>query len=90
MALNMRIVKTAIFELLEQYPEHREIIRYLFEDSGSSLAAIGGVRYWSVESLLALEGGLAADQAISSKESWFDKVISLKGQSFIKNSNLFL
>ena len=62
----------------------------ILEEGTSSVDAVAGIRYWSVESLLALEGGPAEDRVTSNKESWLDPVIGMKGLSFIKNSKFFV
>lgn len=62
----------------------------LFEYPGTFMDAIGGVRYWSVDSRLALRGGPAQDRERSHKEDWFDPVLGLRDQSFLGNSKFFL
>jgi hypothetical protein len=62
----------------------------LFEYPGTFMDAIGGIRYWSVDSRLALRGGPAQDREISHKEDWFDPILGLRDQSFLGNSKFFL
>ena len=61
----------------------------LLEDPRASVDAVGGIRYWSVDSRLSLRGGPAEDRERSYKEDWFDPIVGLKGLSFLGDSKFF-
>lgn len=67
---------------------------YLFEtynQDQSVVDFIAGVRYWNVDTILKLSGGLGilAGQRISNEESWLDPLIGFKGRTKLGNSNFF-
>lgn len=62
----------------------------LFENQRQFLDAIGGIRYWSVDTDLTLEAGLFPKRKISNDESWVDPIIGLKGLSPLGNSKFFI
>ena len=65
----------------------------LVEHQNSFLDAIGGVRYWSVDSELTLKGPLfpsLSERSLSDREDWFDPLIGLKGFTPIGGSKFFV
>ena len=62
----------------------------LFENERQFLDAIGGIRYWSVDTELTLESGLFPKQSVSNDENWVDPIIGLKGLSPLGNSKFFI
>lgn len=65
----------------------------LVEHKSRFLDAIGGVRYWSVDSKLTLKGPLfpsLSERSISNREDWVDPIVGLKGLMPIGESKFFL
>ena len=65
----------------------------LVEHKNRFLDVIGGGRYWSVDSELALKGPLfpsLSEQSISNKEDWVDPIIGLKGFMPLGESKFFV
>jgi len=62
----------------------------LAEKDQAFLDAMGGIRYWSIDSELALNAGLVSARAISNKEDWIDPIIGLKGFMPIGASNFYI
>jgi hypothetical protein len=62
----------------------------MVERKRAFLDAIGGVRYWSVDSKLSLGTGILQGREASNKEGWVDPIIGLKGLSPIGESNFFI
>lgn len=59
------------------------------EKPASHLDILAGVRYWSVESNLALRAGTLPRQEISNEEDWVDPVIGIKGYTMLGDSQFF-
>ena len=65
----------------------------LVEGRDQFLDVIGGARYWSVDSELALKGPQfpsLREQSISNKEDWIDPIVGLKGFTPIGGSKFFV
>jgi hypothetical protein len=65
----------------------------LVERQNRFLDVIGGARYWSVDSELALKGPLFAflsERSISNTENWVDPLVGLKGLTPIGESKFFV
>jgi hypothetical protein len=65
----------------------------LVESQNRFLDVIGGVRYWSVDSELTLEGPQfpsLPERSISNKEGWVDPIVGLKGFVPIGESKFFV
>ncbi|MBW1860060.1 MAG: hypothetical protein JRI70_08310 [Deltaproteobacteria bacterium] len=62
----------------------------LVEQERAFLDAIGGIRYWSVDSELSLGAGLLRPRKVSNKEDWVDPIIGLKGLTPIGESKFFV
>ncbi len=62
----------------------------LVEKDRQFIDALGGIRYWSVDSKLSLGAGWLAAREISNKEDWFDPIIGLKGFSPLWESKFFI
>lgn len=62
----------------------------LVEEKQAFLDALAGLRYWSVDSTLALTSGILTGRDVSNKESWFDPVIGLKGSTPLGDSKFFV
>lgn len=63
--------------------------RFLERDIGF-LDGTGGIRYWSVESELSLNGNLIGSKEISNKESWVDPIVGVKGFMEIGSSQFYV
>lgn len=65
----------------------------LAKDQWAFLDAIGGVRYWSIDSELTLQGprfAFLSERSISNREDWFDPIIGMKGLTPIGESMFFV
>jgi hypothetical protein len=62
----------------------------VIEKDRTFLDAMGGIRYWSIDSELYLNGGLASARGISNKEDWVDPIIGLKGLMPLGESKFFV
>lgn len=62
----------------------------LVERERAFLDAIGGIRYWSVDSELSLGAGLLPARKVSNKEDWIDPIIGVKGLSPLWGSKFFV
>jgi len=65
----------------------------LVERQNRFLDAIGGARYWSVDSELTLKGPLSpflSERSQSNREDWVDPIIGLKGLTPIGESKFFV
>ena len=65
----------------------------LAEHENSFLDAIGGVRYWSIDSELTLKGprfAFLSERSVSNKEDWIDPIIGVKGLTPIGDSKFFV
>lgn len=52
----------------------------VFEGEQGFLDLLAGVRVWSVDTMLKLNGGLLADREIQDNENWIDPVVGIKGR----------
>ena len=62
----------------------------LFENDRFHVDGLGGARYWSVDSQLALSGGPLGSYSVGERESWVDPVIGVKGMSKLGDTRFFL
>ena len=62
----------------------------LVEQSNAFLNLVAGVRYWSVDSTLALHPGLLPGQEVSNTESWVDPIVGLRGLTSIGESKFIV
>ncbi|MBW1790118.1 MAG: hypothetical protein JRK53_26470 [Deltaproteobacteria bacterium] len=62
----------------------------LAESRRAFLDAVGGFRYWSIDSKLSLGKGLLGPRDISHREGWFDPIVGLKGLMPIGESRFFV
>ncbi|MBW1842604.1 MAG: hypothetical protein JRI75_12565 [Deltaproteobacteria bacterium] len=62
----------------------------IVEKKRAFLDAIGGIRYWSVDSKLSLGTGRLQGRTASNKEGWVDPIIGLKGLLPIGESKFFV
>ena len=62
----------------------------LVEKDSAFLDAVGGARYWSVDSDLSLNEGLISGQSISNEKNWVDPIIGVKGLMPIGASKFFV
>lgn len=53
----------------------------LVVQSAAFVDLIAGIRYWSVDSTLALRPGILRGREISHKEDWVDPIVGLKGRT---------
>lgn len=84
----MGVVKTEIFKLLEQYPEYREMIRYLFSADKVFKALCedlhkcrGALEYWSHSR--SADAPLRTEEYLALKSELEEEIIR-----FIKNSGI--
>ncbi len=56
-----------------------------FDDGGTFIDVMAGVRVWSVDTRLALDGGLLADQEREHNENWLDPMIGAKARYQFEN-----
>jgi hypothetical protein len=50
---------------------------------------LAGVRYWSVDSKIALRGGSVGERSTDNKEDWYDPIIGAKGLKTFGGSKFF-
>lgn len=62
----------------------------LVDQSAAFVDLIAGIRYWSVDSTLALRPGILRGREISHKEDWVDPIVGLKGRTSLGESKFFL
>jgi len=62
----------------------------LVQEKQAFLDALAGVRYWSVDSTLALTSGILTGREVSNTEDWFDPIIGLKGLIPLGASKFFV
>lgn len=64
---------------------------YRLMDTGkASVDALAGIRYWSVDSELALSGGPLGSYSVDNKEQWIDPLVGLKGLTMLGGSKFFM
>ncbi len=61
----------------------------IYEEKGQFLDVFGGIRYWSVDSELALSTGLLPEGNVSNHEDWIDPLVGLKGKTPLGASRFF-
>lgn len=62
----------------------------LVEQAGSFIDGLVGLRYWSVDSELALSGGPAGYYDIDNRESWVDPIVGFKGLTRLGESRFYV
>lgn len=62
----------------------------LVEKPRAFLDAVGGIRYWNVDSEFSLTAALLPARKISNREDWIDPIVGLKGLSFLGESKFFV
>ena len=62
----------------------------LIEQDGAFLDAMAGMRYWSVESSLALGAGILPARESTNREDWVDPIVGLKGRMPLGASHFFI
>jgi len=62
----------------------------LVEKQRAFVDAVGGIRYWNVDSELSLAAALLPTRKISNSEDWIDPIVGLKGLSFLWDSKFFV
>ena len=62
----------------------------LVEQPAAFIDLIAGIRYWSVDSSLALRPGILPGREISNTEDWVDPIVGLKGFSSLGESKFFI
>jgi hypothetical protein len=61
-----------------------------WEEDRAYMEGVAGVRYWRIDSRIALSGGPAPAVERTNKEDWIDPVLGLKGRSFLGGSKFFV
>ena len=61
-----------------------------WEKDRTYMEGIAGLRYWRIDSRIALSGGPAPTVERTNTEDWIDPVLGLKGRSFLGDSNFFV
>jgi len=61
----------------------------LVEEQQAFIDGIGGIRYWSIDSELALGAGLGPALMLTNKEDWVDPIIGIKGLSPLGESKFY-
>jgi len=62
----------------------------LVEKQRAFVDAVGGIRYWNIDSELSLRAALLPARSISNREDWIDPIVGLKGLSFLGDSKFFV
>jgi hypothetical protein len=62
----------------------------LIDDPKYFLDLLGGVRFWSVETILELGSGAVQGGRISEEEDWIDPIVGIKGSRVIGDSKFFV
>lgn len=62
----------------------------LVERQRAFVDAVGGIRYWNIDSELSLRAALLPARSISNREDWIDPIVGLKGLSFLGDSKFFV